>query len=396
MGTTIGPANGQFLRFCQLVVLAGGNPAITTTSLGATSLGEVNGVTTFSTGVAETQSDTSGIDLSQLRIRFEVSQSDLSIPNTMTVRIYNVSQSTRNTLLSKNQNFKPDVQLPHGATPVNSVDALVAAGNAPAANSQQQHEYVYNRVILTAGYQNGNKGNIFDGQIITYRFGRESNVDSYLELVAADGDSFYNGAVVANSVPAGATPAQQVDALVAAGGIAGVSQSARDQLSQMGGIVNPRGKVSFGLGRLTLDKIARAGNVRWSIQNGFLTLVPVTGYLPSNVVPLITSQTGMIGTPEATDQGVVVRCYINPTIAIGQAIKLLSSEVNQTQVVQSEAVGGAITSNQFIANASQTGIYRVIIVEHFGDTRGQEWYSELTCLAIDPSSNTVQVATGGS
>ncbi len=83
MGTvTQGPATGQWLRYGQLIV-SKSTRTNTTTSLGITSQGEVNGVPTFSTGVAETQNNSIGIDLSQLRFRFEVRATDVETPNTL-------------------------------------------------------------------------------------------------------------------------------------------------------------------------------------------------------------------------------------------------------------------------------------------------------------------------
>jgi hypothetical protein len=392
MSTQPTAPTGQFLRFCQLIVIANsGNPTVTDTSLGATDLGTVNGVSTFSTGVQETTSNgTSAIDLSNLRIQFEVGQNDLQIPNTLRVRIYNVAPGTQNKLLALNPNTRPSAQLPPGAIPAGSVAALTQAGAVSNGNPpQQQHQYLYNQVQLTVGYQNGPKSLLFTGDIITYKFGKERNVDSYLELIAADGDSFHNQTVVSMSFPAGSTPAQQAGPLINAGGVT-PSQATTDLLNQTGGLGKNaiRGKVSYGLARLAMDKIARNLGTRWSIQNGVLTLVPITGYLPGTVIN-INSSTGMIGTPEATEQGVIVRCYINPLIQIGQAVQLLTSDIQQTLVVQSELAGASITSNQFIAtvpNNAPTALFRVIVAEHKGDTRGNDWYTELTCLAIDPSA----------
>lgn len=381
---------GQFLRVCSLIVIANNGPAtVTDSSLGATALGTVNGVTTFSTGVAETTSNgTSAIDLSNLRIEFEVGQNDTQIPNTLRVRIYNVAPGTQNKLLTLNPNTRPSAQLPPGAIPAGSVAALTQAGAVSNGNPpQQQHQYLYNQVQLTVGYQNGPKSLLFTGDIITYSFGKERNVDSFLELIAADGDSFHNQTVVSFTTPAGSTPKQQVDQLTDAGGI-NPSQATTDLLNQTGGIANIRGKVSFGLARLAMDRVSRNLGTRWSIQNGVLTLVPITGYLPGTIIN-INSSTGMIGTPRATDQGVIVRCYINPLIQIGQAVQLLTSDIQQTLVVQSELAGASITSKQFIAavpNNAPTALFRVIVAEHKGDTRGNDWYTELTCLAIDPSA----------
>jgi hypothetical protein len=383
---------GNFLRVASLIVIANNGPAtVTDSSLGATDLGTVNGIQTFATGVQETSSNgTSAIDLSSLRIQFEVEQNDLEIPNTLRVRIYNVAPGTQNKLLTLNPNTRPSAQMPPGAIPAGGVAALTQAGALTNGNPpQQQHEYLYNQVQLTVGYQNGPKSLLFTGDIITYKYGKEKNVDSYLELIAADGDSFHNQTVVSMSFPAGSTPAQQVGPLIQAGNLT-PSQATTDILNSTGGLGKEaiRGKVSYGLARLALSSIAKNLGTRWSIQNGVLTLVPITGYLPGMIIN-INSSSGMIGTPEATEQGVIVRCYINPLIQIGQAVQLLTSDIQQTLVVQSELAGAKITSNQFFAtvpNNAPTALFRVIVLSHKGDTRGNDWYTELTCLAIDPSA----------
>jgi hypothetical protein len=329
---------GQFLRVASLIVIANNGPAtVTDSSLGATDLGTVNGIQTFATGVQETSSNgTSAIDLSSLRIQFEVEQNDLEIPNTLRVRIYNVAPGTQNKLLTLTPNTRPSAQMPPGAIPAGGVAALTQAGALTNGNPpQQQHEYLYNQVQLTVGYQNGPKSLLFTSDL---------------------------------------TP----------------SQATTDILNSTGGLGKEaiRGKVSYGLARLAMSNIAKNLGTRWSIQNGVLTLVPITGYLPGTIIN-INSSSGMIGTPEATEQGVIVRCYINPLIQIGQAVQLLTSDIQQTLVVQSELAGAKITSNQFFAtvpNNAPTALFRVIVLSHRGDNRGNDWYTELTCLAIDPSA----------
>jgi hypothetical protein len=382
----------QFIRVYQLLVLANGPSTTTATSLGVTDVTQPGGTFTLATGVAETTSNnTSAIDLSNLRIQFEVAANDLPIPNTMRVRVFNVAPNTQSQLLSTNLGFQPTVQMPPGAIAAGNVDALVQAGAVSNGNPpQQQKEYVYNKIQLSAGYLNGPMSLLFSGDIITFSFGKERNVDSYLEFIAADGDNFYNQTVVSTSLPApGGTSLQVVTQLTNAGGI-NISQQASDILNATGGISlqNARGRVIWGLSRLTMDKVAKSLGVRWSIQNGSLALVPITGYLPGSIIN-INSSTGMIGTPQATAQGVIVRCYVNPLIQIGQAVQLLASDIQQTLVVKSQLSGAAITTSQFIAtvpSGANTALFRVIVVEHRGDSRANEAYSELTCLAIDPSA----------
>lgn len=286
-----------------------------------------------------------------LRFRFEVLASDTETPNTLVARAYNLAQDTVNSIIRE-----------------------------------------YDTVTLVAGYVNGNKGNIFQGDIKQFYYGRERNVDSFLEIRAGDGDRAYNNAVINQTFPAGSNDKDELSAIAAAMGIP-VAPTVDGYLS-FGGIL-PRGKVRFGMARLHMAEIALKNNCRWSIQNGVITLVPNSGYLPGTAVE-INSATGMIGTPEQTDNGIIVRCLLNPAIKIGQAVKINNRDINQTNL-RSHLAFPNYRSQYYPATVSNDGLYRVLVAEHYGDSRGtgNDWYTELTCLNVDPSSpatNSVQVA----
>jgi hypothetical protein len=305
---TSGPATGQFLRSASLVVTKGTAPG------------------------------SPGLDLSNLRFRFEVRASDAETPNTMTVRVYNLAQTTVNSIIQE-----------------------------------------FDTVILTAGYQTGNKGTIFQGDIKQFRFGRERNVDSYLDIFAGDGDQAYNEKIINQSFPAGTTDSQSLSAIAASMGLP-VANTA-DGFLTTGGIL-PRGKTQFGMARVFMRDLARNNDTRWSIQNGVLTLIPNTGFLPGQIVQL-NSATGMIGTPEQTDNGIMIRCLLNPLIKIGQAVQINNADINQATI--KSQFFPSYTSQYYPATIANDGIYRVLVAEHVGDTRGSEWATELTCLVINQS-----------
>ena len=94
-----------------------------------------------------------GLDLSELRIRFEVQNADVESPNSAAIRVYNVSGDT--------------------------ISSVVTRGE-------------FDQVVLNAGYQNGNYGVIFQGSIKQFRVGRENATDTYLDILASDGDIGYN------------------------------------------------------------------------------------------------------------------------------------------------------------------------------------------------------------
>jgi hypothetical protein len=344
MGTpTQGPATGQFLRYGNLIVSKAAT-APTTTSLGATSLGQVGGVTTFSTGVAETPSNSIGLDLSQLRFRFEVRATDVETPNTLYVRVYNAAQQTVNSITKE-----------------------------------------FDTVTLTAGYQTGNKGTIFQGNIRQTFQGRERNVDSFIDIAAGDGDYAYINSVINKTHPAGTTTAQELADAAASMNLPVAESAPGVLLNGTGGTLAKRlrGKTVFGMSRLAMGSLAANADARWSIQNGVITLVPNTGYLPGQAVQ-INSATGMIGTPEQTEDGIKIRCYLNPLIRIGQLVQINNADINRNTL--NKQMFPSYTSQYYPATVTNDGFYRVLVHEMAGDTRGQDWYSELTCLAADISS----------
>lgn len=280
--------------------------------------------------------DSTGLDLAALRVTFRIQRGDFQTPNSADVRIYNIADNTANRITKE-----------------------------------------FTRIVVQAGYE-GNYGLIFDGTIKQARKGRVDARDSYVDIVAADGDQAYNYSVMALSLTAGATPRDAVEAFTKAMAEHGVSAGYVPELSTNG---SARGRVYYGMTREELREWAEVQDCLWSIQDGKLTLIPKTSYVPGDV-PLISPQTGLVGVPEQTQNGIQMRVLLNPALKIGQRVRL-DSTVNPFRFgldVQSQA------SNALIASSNKTnadGLYYVMSAEHSGDTRGNAWYTELTCLAID-------------
>lgn len=290
--------------------------------------------------------DSEAIDLSELRIRFSVRRGTISTPNTADIRVYNVSAAT--------------------------------------AKKAQLKEF--GRVVLQAGYA-GNYGVIFDGTIKQVRRGRESQTDTYLDITAADGDSAYNWSVINMSLAAGSTAQDHLKAAVQAMEGRGVTMGDSSQLSTN---KLPRGKVMFGLTRDVLDNLGRTQDVSWSIQDGKMTLIPNTAYLPGDAI-VVNYQTGMVGLPEQTQNGVNVRMLLNPSVKIGRRLKIDNSSIQQYRYGVSlyDQANNDIIHNQIALSAD--GLYKTMIADHFGDTRGNEWYTDVICVSVDATVNNVQL-----
>jgi hypothetical protein len=159
-------------------------------------------------------------------------------------------------------------------------------------------------------------------------------------------------------------------------------------MPQTGGIL-PRGKVLFGLARANLRAEVQNVGATWSIQNGQVNVTPLDGYLPGEAI-VLTSQTGLIGRAEQTQDGVRARCLINPRIAPGTLVKIDNKSINETfQQADFTIPGAQLPYNRYaglqqFADVSADGLYRVYVAEVKGDTRGAPWWMDLILLAVDP------------
>jgi hypothetical protein len=280
-----------------------------------------------------------GLDLSQLRIRFNVKKSGIMTPNVADIRVYNMDPVTANTI---------------------------------GVNKQ------YNQVTLQAGYV-GNYGVIFKGNIKWTFQGRESATTTFLDMAAGDGDSAYNYAVVNQPVAAGSQPIDQLKLALNSMAGSGIGQNYIGDLplNQL-----PRGKVMFGNARDIINNLAMSNNFRWSIQDGQVVFVSQNSYLPGTAV-VLTSKTGMIGTPEQTITGITCKCLLNPKLKIHGRAQINNASVKAFKINFLEVGSEANTPVPLRAD----GTYYILVAEHIGDTRGQEWYTNLQLLDKPPSTN---------
>jgi hypothetical protein len=146
----------------------------------------------------------------------------------------------------------------------------------------------------------------------------------------------------------------------------------------------PRGKAMYGNARKYLSDAAGTTGKIWSIQDEKITFVGKSTYLPGEAV-LLTSKTGMIGTPQQTNEGVNVKCLLNPNLKISGRIKIDNASIQRFKINLSVPNSPA----NIPAPLTADGVYYVLVVEHQGDTRGVEWYSNLICLFIDPTTNPI-------
>ncbi|HEY4292049.1 MAG TPA: hypothetical protein VGM71_03285 [Luteibacter sp.] len=205
----------------------------------------------------------------------------------------------------------------------------------------------YNRARLFAGYSELRQ--IFVGDIIRASAVRD-NLDIIAELECGDGDTAYRGANVSMSIAAGATDQQVFGELAKT--MPGVATGSSGFATKR---ALPRGKILSGNTRDHLTALAANHQADWSIQDGQLVMLPAKQVLADEAV-LLSESTGMIGSPEATDDGLEVTSLINPDLRIGGLVK----------------VDSIVTA--------YNGVFKVTTIEYSGDLMGSDWFSKVTCV----------------
>lgn len=290
----------QWLRYCKLTVAGGGD----------------------------------SVDLSQLRIRFQVTQHNLQSPNVGDITISNLSDQT--------------------------VKRIKGEGT---------------EVTLEAGYEE-NPGLIFKGQIIQKRSGRENPVDTYLNIIAQGGDQAYNHAVVSKTLAAGHTYKDQVMTAYEALKPFGITLG---KIADLGDKKMPRARVMFGMARDILRTIAISTGTSWSIQNNELTVTKNNEPKEGGAI-VLNSRTGLIGLPIQSIDGILVTCLLNPQIGPGSLIQINQASVQEAKL---SADYTAVVNNAMIPSTADDGFYKCLVVNHIGDTRGDPWYTQILCLRAD-------------
>ena len=284
--------------------------------------------------VADDQGE--GLDLSQLRIQFTIKKTSTETPNSAIVRVYNLPDSIVNKIKKE-----------------------------------------FTNVTLQAGYES-NFGVIFKGNIKQSRDGRENSTDTYLDLACGDGDKAYNFSIVNTTLAAGATQLDQINAASAPMEANGVKKGYTEikDLNEL-----PRGKVMFGMSRAYLSQATEASDTTYSIQDSKIQVLPRTASLPDSAT-VLTSKTGLIGTPEQTEDGISARALLNPLIKINAVVRIGQADVAAVKLQDTE------TGDQVNAapGASVDGQYRVISATYLGDNFGRDWYTDIICLAVDATA----------
>lgn len=252
-----------------------------------------------------------------LRVSFEITKSLLSFPNLAKITLYNPSPDTLSALQTK-----------------------------------------FTKLILNAGYE-GDLRLLFTGEIRNVLQGKAS-YESQAIVYAGDGERDWQNASFNKTYSANTSVATVVrDVLksftnTAVGILQGLPEVA-DKLM---------GQTQSGASKDILDKFADEYGFNWSIQDGEITIVPDDEPLSTTETILISSATGMVGSPTVTVIGADVTTLLNP--------RLVPNVPFQIQSVGADLQFGDL----FFFTPPRTrgeGLYKVQEALFKGDSREGDW-----------------------
>ncbi|EIZ5354529.1 hypothetical protein MPS83_004530, partial [Salmonella enterica] len=206
----------------------------------------------------------------------------------------------------------------------------------------------------TVGQSDGrNYGLIFSGEIRYSVTGKDSPIDSYVLIQAADTDLAFATSITNQTLAAGYTTEDMFRLLMKDFEAKGATVGRTPVFPPT---VFPRGRVLFGMTRHLMDNVAAQCGATWLFVDGQLNMLPEGEYMHDAIV--LNSATGLIGMPQQTiGNGVNVRALINPNIRVNGLIQLDQASVYRTALSNNDIAmaGGRITDQNTDGNITLSG-----------------------------------------
>jgi hypothetical protein len=232
------------------------------------------------------------------------------------------------------------------------------------------------KVKLEAGYMKGPYGTIFEGMLFQPTWERIDGIDYKITLYCLAGIKELTSNFASGSIAAGLTQRDLV-ARIASQSTHPFEVNAEDLDSTQR---SSRGEVIFGQPMDYMQDIAKFNGPTFNswfdgqalnIQNlaSNNTAVPTLQYSPA---------TGLIGTPQQTQDGVTIKVLLDPRATVGSQFQLLPG----TSYHQAPLQPG---SKDFPTPLDQNGLYVIAGIRHVGDSRGNVWDSELISIGYNAS-----------
>lgn len=223
-------------------------------------------------------------------------------------------------------------------------------------------------VNIEAGYKNGKYGTIFSGKIFQPLFDRQNVVDYVLTLSCIDGLGLLTGNLCSASLKAGYDYALQI-ATMAKNSMTPISIAENGITPSLDSKKAPRGKTFFDVPHDILRDITKDNNASFWIGDNQLNVSKLDDKYEGEA-QVYSATTGLIGTPQQTTNGVSFRVLLNPELKVKRPLMVVKLD---TKLIQQQK----LKQGSVVSPLDKDGYYKIIKVTHIGDTRGNEWYTNL-------------------
>lgn len=197
--------------------------------------------------------------------------------------------------------------------------------------------------IINAGYVN-QVGNIFNGQIDSYKFTKQDN-DVITEITIKDGGKNFYTHIANFTISKNTTDNDILNKL-------GLPAGQVDNLNSTNRV---RGRVVSCASRDILTNLASKHDCEWSYQDNKLQFLGKNKVLNNDIIQL-SYKSGLITEPEAIDDGIKFTCLLNPMLKIGGRVQLVDVEINKTTSRKSSS-----------SQHSGDGVYKIVKITFNGD-----------------------------
>lgn len=238
-------------------------------------------------------------------------------------------------------------------------------------------------LIIEAGYENGRYGKIFEGDILqAVNTIEEENFK--ITILAMSGQE----EIASNFVMCSTNSTTRKEQMKIMGQKARVPIQIEDKTEDNSTDNElPRGKVFFNsVEKYYSDFGRRMGNVFFYLdtmrkKSKEETATEQTAKIimksfeeMNNITTAVelSPNTGLIGVPQVSDSGVIIKCLLDPRFTIEGYVKLTNSMINRG--LAQPLSGQGYTQKAMI---DPDGEYKIFSIKHMGDTYGDTWITEL-------------------
>ena len=137
-----------------------------------------------------------------------------------------------------------------------------------------------------------------------------------------------------------------------------------------------RGTVLQGSPTACMNELGETFAFDWMVENGAIKIIK-RDFALDNQVYVISAGTGMIGSPVVSDTEVGIRYTLNPKIKLGDTIKL------ESMAPRFEFSGAFFYD---IPRTIGEGYYKVYSLVLAGDSHGNQWESQISCLRLSAAA----------